>query len=121
MVNAFEQAIKSLWNGICTVHVRQASTVSSQNGRNAIEEVILHENIPCRISYTEIQTAEPHAHAHKRAQKAVLYIAPNITIPAGSKITITQEGVTEDYERSGVPAVYPHHQEVPLELFKGWA
>jgi hypothetical protein len=29
--------------------------------------------------------------------------------------------ITINYEKSGEPAVYSHHQEVPLELFKGWA
>ena len=38
-----------------------------------------------------------------------------------SKITVTQNGVTGDYARSGVPAVYVSHQEVTLELFKEYA
>jgi len=45
----------------------------------------------------------------------------SVDIPEGSKITVTQNGVTHDYERSGKPAVYSCHQEVPLELFKEWA
>ena len=55
------------------------------------------------------------------AQSVTLYIDPSVDIPEGSKITVTQNGVTRDYERSGRPAVYSCHQEIPLELFKGWA
>ena len=55
------------------------------------------------------------------AQSVVLYIDPSVDIPEGSKITVTQNGVTRDYERSGKSAVYSCHQEVPLELFKEWA
>ena len=50
-----------------------------------------------------------------------LLIDPSVDIPEGSKITVTQKGVTRDYERSGTPAVYSVHQEVPLELWEGWA
>ena len=55
------------------------------------------------------------------AQSVVLYIDPSVDIPEGSKITVTQNGMTRDYERSGKSAVYSCHQEVPLELFKEWA
>ena len=55
------------------------------------------------------------------SQSVVLYIDPSVDIPEGSKITVTQNGMTRDYERSGKSAVYSCHQEVPLELFKEWA
>lgn len=55
------------------------------------------------------------------AQTVTLYIDPDLEIPEGSKITVTQNGVIGDYERSGKAAVYTCHQEVPLELFRGWA
>lgn len=54
-------------------------------------------------------------------QSVTLYIDPSVDIPEGSKVTVTQNGVTRDYERGGTPAVYTTHQEIPLELFEGWA
>ena len=39
----------------------------------------------------------------------------------GSKITVTQNGVTTDYASSGKPAVYETHQEVILELKEKWS
>ena len=44
-----------------------------------------------------------------------------VEIPEGSKITVTQNGVTCDYEQSGKAAVFTYHKEVPLELFREWA
>ena len=64
---------------------------------------------------------EPNEEAAQVAQSVVLYIDPSVDIPEGSKVTVTQNGVTRDYERSGTPAVYSTHQEIPLELFRGWA
>ena len=54
-------------------------------------------------------------------QATKLFISPDITIKPGSKITVTQTGVTTEYTGSGVPAVYPTHQEIMLELFESWA
>lgn len=54
-------------------------------------------------------------------RSVTLYIDPSVDIPEGSKVTVTQNGVTRDYEQSGTPAVYSTHKEIPLELFRGWA
>ena len=59
--------------------------------------------------------------AARVAQTVTLYIDPSVVIPEGSKITVTQNQVTADYGRSGKAAVYTDHQEVPLELWEGWA
>lgn len=55
------------------------------------------------------------------SQGTKLFTVPEIQIKPGSKIIVTQNGVTTVYSSSGVPAVYPTHQEVILELFEGWA
>ena len=49
-----------------------------------------------------------------------LFISPDVLIKAGSKIIVTQHGRTTEYSNSGVPAVYPTHQEIMLTLFEGW-
>jgi hypothetical protein len=48
-------------------------------------------------------------------------IAPEIHVKPGSKLTITQNGVTTEYKNSGEPALFDTHQEIILELFKGWS
>ena len=65
--------------------------------------------------------AETTEEAATVAQSVTLYLDPAVDIPVGSKITVTQNGVTRDYTRSGKPAGYTYHQEVPLELWKEWA
>ena len=75
----------------------------------------------CRLSHKTVTTTEPTEEAALVAQTVVLYIDPSVEIPEGSKITVTQNGVTRDYEQSGKAAVFTYHKEVPLELFKEWA
>jgi len=113
-------AVKSLWEGKCTVTVRENKT-NEANGRTEAKEVDLCTNEPCRISFDTVQVTEPSNGAAQTKQTVTLFIDPAVSLPAGSKITVTQKGATGVYEQSGVPAVYSTHKEVPLELFKGWA
>ena len=117
---AYQKAIQSLWDGNCTIIVRDM-TLDPTTGRTEPQERVAAENIPCRVSYTTVKSAETTEEAATVAQSVTLYLDPAVDIPVGSKITVTQIGVTRDYTRSGKPAVYTYHQEVPLELWKEWA
>ena len=59
--------------------------------------------------------------AEKMVQSVKLFLPSGIIIKEGSKITVSREGREFVYASSGVPALYPTHQEIMLELFKGWA
>lgn len=117
---AYKKAIQSLWDGRATVTVLDGA-LNPANGRTEPQERVLVDSAPCRISHKTVTSTEPSEEAAQVAQTIVLYIDSSVEIPEGSKITVTQNGVTRDYERSGKPAVYTCHQEVPLELFKEWA
>lgn len=115
---AYKKAIQSLWTGRATITVLDG-TLNPANGRTEQTERITMRNQPCRVSYRAVKSTEPNQEAASVAQSITLYIAPDLDIPEGSKITVTQNGVTSDYGRSGKPAVYSCHQEVPLELWTG--
>lgn len=112
--------VKSLWDGRCTVTVRK-NVANEANARTQAKENDLYTDEPCRISFDTVQMTEPSSNAAKAKQAITLFIDPAVVIPAGSKITVTQKGVTGAYERSGKPAVYTTHQEVPLSVVEEWA
>ena len=85
------------------------------------KEVIVIENQPCRLSFEKIQTSAQSDSAASLSQVAKLFLSPDIRIKAGSRLTVSQDGITTDYTHSGVPAVYPTHQEIVLDLFKEYA
>jgi hypothetical protein len=114
------QALESLWQGVCTITIREG-TQNPTTKRTEFTESNLHQNQPCKLSFERITVTDDSDNAASIAQATKLFIAPEINIPAGSKITVTQNGKTAAYEKSGEPAIYSNHQEVPLELFKGWA
>jgi hypothetical protein len=117
----YAAAIKSLWRGKCTVTVRNNDTTDENNGRVVEGEVDTYTDEPCRISFDTVNATQPENNAANIVQSITLFIDRAVVIPEGSKITVTQNGVTAVYEKSGKPAVYSTHQEIPLEIFKGWA
>lgn len=118
--NLYPQAIKRLWEGVCTVTVH-TNTTDESTGRTAVGEVDTYTNEPCLLLFKNITTTDPTDNAERTAQSVTLMVDPAVAIPPGSKITVVQNGFTGVYEQSGVPAVYSHHKEIPLALFKGWA
>lgn len=116
----YKNAVQGLWDGKATITVREG-VLNEANGRTEPVERVLMAEVPCRISHTTVKTTEPSEEAAVVVQSVTLYIDPSVDIPEGSKITVTQKGVTRDYERSGKAAVYTVHQEVPLQLWEGWA
>ena len=118
---SYAAAIKSLWRGKCTVTVRTNDTTDENTGRVVVGEVDTYTDEPCRISFDTVNATQPENNAANIVQSITLFIDRAVVIPEGSKITVTQNGATAVYEKSGKPAVYSTHQEIPLEIFKGWA
>ena len=75
---------------------------------------------PCRLSFTTSPAAGDGDTA-ALTQSVKLFCAPEVNIPEGSRLTVTQNGVTGDYARSGMVAMYNTHAEYVLEAFRGWA
>lgn len=118
---SYAAAIKSLWRGKCTVTVRNNDTTDENTGRVVVGEVDTYTDEPCHISFDTVNATQPENNAANIVQSITLFIDRAVVIPEGSKITVTQNGATAVYEKSGKPAVYSTHQEIPLEIFKGWA
>lgn len=106
------------YTGRCTVYEYQSIEDPATKITASLQEVPVLSNQPCRLSYKTITGTSQDGGAATVAQEVKLFIAPEIIIRPGSKITVTQNGVTTDYRRSGKPAVYTNHQEIILELFK---
>ena len=113
------KAVESLYDGRCTITEYQK--VKKENKSTGFDEVVVLENIPCRMSYKSVNPTNQTATAGVVTQGITVYLSPDILVKPGSKLTITQNDVTSEYKSSGKPAVYSTHQEVSLELFKGWS
>lgn len=83
------------------------------------QDIVTVENQPCRLSFSSIPTVGSGDPANV-TQGVKIFFDPSIIVKAGSRITVTQNGVTGEYRRSGEPAIYDTHIEINLELFDGW-
>ena len=124
MVSALEAARKAArkaiektyYTGLCSV-VERRDVRDEQTKITHKSEVTVIENQPCKLSFEKLDaTAQTET-----AASLTLFLPPDVEIKAGSKIIVEQDGVKNAYSASGVPAVYPTHQEIILTLFERWA
>ena len=119
MVKKARKAIESMYEGTCTITEYQK--VQKDNKSTGFQDVIV-QDIPCRLSFKTINNTNPNENAASAlVQVTEVFLAPEIVVKPGSKLTITQNGVTTEYKSSGIPATYSTHQEIVVEIFKGWA
>ena len=119
--NAVVKVRKALEKGYDgTFTVTEHKKVTKPNHTTGFSDVVVIVDQPCRLSFSSSPSATDGDIAEIN-QTVKLFFAPEINVKEGSKITVTQNGVTTDYKQSGTPAVYSSHQEILLELFKGWA
>lgn len=111
-------ALEKGYTGTFTVTERKK--VTKPNRTTGFSEVEVLVDQPCRLSFSSNPSASGGDIAEIN-QTVKLFYAPEITIKEGSKITVTQNGVTTEYKQSGTPAVYSTHKEILLELSEGWA
>ena len=111
---AARKAIEATYFGTLTV-TEMKKDRDAKTKLTKTEPVVVLENQPCKLSFETLKSAVQTDSAATVAQITKLFVSPDVSIRAGSKITVTQDGVTTDYTRSGVPAVYPTHQEIVLE------
>lgn len=118
--NAARKALEGLYDGLAVI-VEYQPVRDEKTGITAHREVVVCEDVPCRLSYQSVQPAQQSESAASITQGIKLFLAPEIEVRPGSKITVTQAGETTEYQCSGPPAVYFTHQEVVLSLFERWA
>lgn len=112
--------LQLLWKGVCDVIVQEKQQ-DPITKRTEFVPVTLYENEPCRLSYQSLNTTTEKNNVSEVIQVPKLFLSNEVMIPPGSKIIVTQNGRTTEFGNTGEPAVYSNHQEIIMELFKGWA
>lgn len=118
-VVAVRQAIEMTYTGKCTI--TEQLKVQKANKSTGFQDNDVLVDQPCKLSFSRLSNANQGETATSIGQTTKVLIAPEIHVKPGSKLTITQNGVTTEYSKSGEPAIYSTHQEIVLELFKGWS
>lgn len=117
---AARRAQEAMYDGLCTI-TEYCAVRDEDTKLTSHREVIVAEDVPCHLSFETVTAASQTETGASVSQAVKLFLAPEVPIKDGSKLTVIQNGVTETYVSSGPPAVYATHQEVMLTLFRGWA
>lgn len=113
-----KNALAKLYTGTMDVYERTQGTGSHHEV--VYTETKVQNAIPCRLSFSS-SPVTTGGDVAETVQTVKVFFAPSITISAGSKIVVTQNGVTTAYKHSGKETVYDSHKEVELDLFERWA
>lgn len=112
--------LEKLWIGRCTVYTYQDVTdPTNYQTTKVLLPIVVDE--PCRLSHNREQTTDVVNGAAVVSESITLFIRPDLTIPAGSVIEITQHDETVKYKSSSKSAKYTNHQEIILELYEDYA
>jgi hypothetical protein len=108
--------IETTYAGRMTVYRRVFQT---ENGRTVQKDLVSILNQPCALSwgggFQKRGTAVEQQLSPVIRGQARIFTAPDLDIPAGSRIVVTQYGKTTDFISSGEGVVYPTHQELIVE------
>lgn len=114
------RALEATYDGTCRIYGRKA-VKDPETMVTRQEEALVQEGIPCHLSFSSAAPAAVAGTVTQVAQTIKLFLAPELLIPPGSRIEVTQQGRSESYAQSGKAAVYSSHQEIVLDLWKGYA
>lgn len=115
-----KKVLEQTYDGKCTI-TNMESVKDEETKITSKKPVVVCENQPCKLSVQSSPAAGNEGTAAKVVQSIKLFLSPDLEIKAGSRIVVTQNGITAEYKRSGVPTVYASHQEIELEIAKEWA
>ena len=114
------KAIEATYDGTCRIYGMQ-SVKDPVTKVTRQEEVLKQEEIPCHLSYSSTAPAAGSDTVTSAVLTIKLFLAPELVVPPGCRIEITQQGRTESYAQSGKAALYSSHQEIMLESWKKYA
>lgn len=114
------KAVEQFYEDSCTVYeyrdVKDEATKLTSK-----KEMLATGETPCKLSFESLGITPIGESAAEKKVSVKLFLPLEVRVRAGSKILVTHEGETTAYKSSGVPGRFATHQEVMLELFRGWA
>lgn len=107
-----------MYTDTCSIYNQQKIKV---NNKTKFESVLVVENEPCRLSYDSPKIAVQTESSANISNNAKLFISPQIDVAEGSRIEVVREGKPYQFKCSGMPLIYPTHQEIKIEKAEVYA
>jgi len=114
------KALKRLWTLRCDILISEKA-VNQQNGITESTEKVLSTDNPCFLCVESAPSVSESDLAPGVSQSITLFCDRALSVPSGSVVRVTRDGVTTRYCCAGVPSVYSNHKEIALVLEQRWA
>lgn len=105
--------IERTYSGRLTAYRR---VFREEGGRTVEKELPFLENAACALSWGGNQrqrgAALKQGLVPEIAYEAQIFAAPELDIPAGSRVVVTQDGATREFVTCGEAVIYPTHQQI---------
>lgn len=105
--------IEGTYRGEMTVYRRYAKV---EKGRTVFREMAAYTGVPCALSrggsVRRQGTALRQGAVAEVSYDAKVFLSPEVVVPAGCRVVVTQDGATRNFLVSGEATVYPTHQEI---------
>ncbi|WHX37408.1 ABC transporter ATP-binding protein [Paenibacillus polymyxa] len=106
--------LEMTYTGVCRVE-GQITYKDPVTGTERPRKGVIFDNQPCALSQASLPSAAQTDTNNDVAYDGKLFIAPDIVIPSGSRIFVTQDGMSYEFQQSGEPFIYPTHQEIKMK------
>lgn len=116
---AVKAAIEKTYIGKCEVVEYQE--IQNSDYSTGHEEVLVQSNLPCKLSFESNNPVSQSDGVGEVTQTTKVFMSPDVNVKTGSKLIVTQNGITTSYQCSGKPTTYVSHQEITLILFEEWS
>ena len=121
---AVRAALERLWTDKATI-TQYGKVTDPETKITEFQETPLLNEVPCKLSFKTLTSSDGEPVAPLQ-QAVKLMLSPDVTIPPGCKVTVERPTGENTYQTfvfqsSGKPGVFHNHQEIMLELFRGWA
>ena len=121
---AVRAALERLWTDTATFS-QWAKVTDETTKLTEFQETPPLTDQPCKLSFETLTSSDGEPVAPLQ-QAVKLILSPDVTVPPGCKVTVKRPTGESTYQTfvfqsSGEPGIFHNHQEIMLELFKGWA
>lgn len=117
--------LPKMWKDKCTITTKQKG--KNGYGATVFSDTALCTDEPCKLSFFNNfkmnDSTKSNLVSAAVFQNVKLFIKPDLTIPEGSKVTVTthKNGKVFHYKSSGSTSMFTDHQEIIMEVDKEWA
>ena len=109
-VDAERKLLELTYDGTMTV---TGTTKKNVDGETVVEhDTVILDSVPCALSFADTPDSQQNDNSGQVSYQATVFCAPELSIPAGCRLTVAQYGAVYALKYSGEAITYPTHKQL---------